>query len=58
MREIAARLQAGLAPEAVAARVLDAIRNGELYVFTHPDMREGGDERFAAIQAATDGATR
>jgi short-subunit dehydrogenase len=52
--EIARRLQAGLEPDAVAARVLEAIRNGELYVFTHPHMREGVDERFAAIQAAMD----
>jgi NAD(P)-dependent dehydrogenase (short-subunit alcohol dehydrogenase family) len=52
--EIATRLQAGLDPAAVAARVLDAIRSDELYVFTHPDMRNGVDERFAAIQAAMD----
>jgi NAD(P)-dependent dehydrogenase (short-subunit alcohol dehydrogenase family) len=52
--EIAMRLQAGLDPAAVAARVLDAIRNDELYVFTHPSMREWVDERFAAIQAAMD----
>jgi NAD(P)-dependent dehydrogenase (short-subunit alcohol dehydrogenase family) len=52
--EIARRLQAGLEPDAVAARVLEAIRDGELYVFTHPNMREGVDERFAAIQAAMD----
>jgi NAD(P)-dependent dehydrogenase (short-subunit alcohol dehydrogenase family) len=52
--EIARRLQAGLEPDAVAARVLEAIRDGELYVFTHPKMREGVDERFAAIQAAMD----
>jgi NAD(P)-dependent dehydrogenase (short-subunit alcohol dehydrogenase family) len=52
--EIARRLQDGLDPAAVAARVLDAIRNDELYVFTHPKMREGVDERFAAIQAAMD----
>jgi NAD(P)-dependent dehydrogenase (short-subunit alcohol dehydrogenase family) len=50
--EIALRLEAGLEPDAVAARVLDAIRNDELYVFTHPDSREAVDERFAAIQAA------
>jgi NAD(P)-dependent dehydrogenase (short-subunit alcohol dehydrogenase family) len=50
--EIAARLQAGLDPAAVAVLVLDAIRNDELYVFTHPDMRGWVDERFAAIQAA------
>jgi NAD(P)-dependent dehydrogenase (short-subunit alcohol dehydrogenase family) len=55
--EIATRLQAGLDPSAVAARVLEAIRNDELYVFTHPDMRDGVDQRFAAIQAAMDKVT-
>ena len=52
--EITSRLQAGLDPAAVAERVLDAIRNDELYVFTHPNMREAVDGRFAAIQAAMD----
>jgi NAD(P)-dependent dehydrogenase (short-subunit alcohol dehydrogenase family) len=52
--EIASRLQAGLDPAAVAERVLDAIRNDELYLFTHPNMRGEVDERFAAIQAAMD----
>jgi NAD(P)-dependent dehydrogenase (short-subunit alcohol dehydrogenase family) len=56
--EIAMRLQAGLDPADVAARVLDAIRNDELYVFTHPNMREEVDERFAAIQAAMDRVVR
>jgi len=54
--EIAQRLQAGLDPSEVAARVLDAIRDDELYVFTHPEMRAGIDERFAAIEAAIDKA--
>jgi NAD(P)-dependent dehydrogenase (short-subunit alcohol dehydrogenase family) len=52
--EIASRLQAALDPAAVAERVLDAIRNDELYVFTHPNMRGEVDERFAAIQTAMD----
>jgi NAD(P)-dependent dehydrogenase (short-subunit alcohol dehydrogenase family) len=52
--EIASRLQAGLDPAAVAERVLDAVRNDELYVFTHPNMRGEVDQRFAAIQAAMD----
>jgi NAD(P)-dependent dehydrogenase (short-subunit alcohol dehydrogenase family) len=52
--EIASRLQAGLDPAAVAERVLDAIRNDEFYVFTHPNMRGEVDARFAAIQAAMD----
>jgi NAD(P)-dependent dehydrogenase (short-subunit alcohol dehydrogenase family) len=52
--EIARRLQDGLDPAAVAVRVLDAIRSDEFYIFTHPNMRDGVDERFAAIQAAMD----
>jgi len=56
--EIARRLQAGLEPVAVAARVLAAIRNDELYVFTHPEMRGEVEQRFAAIQTAMDKAAR
>ena len=51
---IAASIAAGLDPADVAARVLAAIREDELYVFTHPDMRGAVDERFATIQAAMD----
>jgi NAD(P)-dependent dehydrogenase (short-subunit alcohol dehydrogenase family) len=51
---IARELQAGLDPAAVAARVFAAIRENELYVFTHPNMRAEVDGRFAAIQAAMD----
>jgi NAD(P)-dependent dehydrogenase (short-subunit alcohol dehydrogenase family) len=47
-------VEAGIDPADVAARVLSAIRNDELYVFTHPNMREAADGRFAAIQAAMD----
>ncbi len=53
---IAERLQSGLDPAEVAARVLAAIRNDELYVFTHPEMRAPMEERFAAISAAMDRA--
>ncbi len=52
--EIARRLQAGLDPSDVATRVVAAIRNDELYIFTHPNMRDEVDARFAAIQAAMD----
>jgi NAD(P)-dependent dehydrogenase (short-subunit alcohol dehydrogenase family) len=55
--EIGRRLQAGLDPSAVTARVLDAIRTGELYIFTHPHMRGEVEERFAAILAAMDKVT-
>jgi NAD(P)-dependent dehydrogenase (short-subunit alcohol dehydrogenase family) len=53
---IAERLRAGLDASVIAERVLAAIRAGELYVFTHPEMREELGERFAAIMAAMDKA--
>jgi len=57
---LAARLtelsRSGLDPSDVAARALIAIREGELYVFTHPQMRAEVEERFAAILAAMDKA--
>jgi NAD(P)-dependent dehydrogenase (short-subunit alcohol dehydrogenase family) len=52
--EIARQLQAGLDPANVAARVLAAIREDQLYVFTHPGMRAEVEDRFAAILAAMD----
>jgi NAD(P)-dependent dehydrogenase (short-subunit alcohol dehydrogenase family) len=54
--QLAERLQSGLDPSDVAARVLAAIREDELYVFTHPEMRAELEERFAAIMAAMDKA--
>ena len=54
IRRAPRRIEAGLDPAEIAARVLAAIRHDELYVFTHPDMREQVDERFAAIQRAMD----
>jgi len=44
--------KAGLDPADVAARTLAAIRAGELYVFTHPEMHGEVTDRFAAIEAA------
>jgi NAD(P)-dependent dehydrogenase (short-subunit alcohol dehydrogenase family) len=55
--ELARRIEAGLDPADVASRVMAAIRNDELYVFTHPNMRAEVDCRFAAIQAAMDRVT-
>jgi NAD(P)-dependent dehydrogenase (short-subunit alcohol dehydrogenase family) len=51
---ITASIAAGLDPADVAARVIAAIRDDELYVFTHPQMRGHVEARFAAIQAAMD----
>ena len=57
---LAARLaqqsHAGLDPSEVARQVLTAIREDELYVFTHQEMRDEVEERFAAIIAALDKA--
>lgn len=55
--EIAKNLQAGLDPADVAARVIAAIRDDRLYIFTHPGMRAEVEDRFAAILAAMDAVT-
>ena len=55
--EIARQIATGLDPADVAARVLNAIRDDELYIFSHPNMREFVDGRFAAIKAAMEGVT-
>jgi NAD(P)-dependent dehydrogenase (short-subunit alcohol dehydrogenase family) len=49
-------VQSGLDPSQFAALVLAAIREDELYVFSHPELRTRVDERFAAITAALDKA--
>lgn len=46
----------GLDPADVARRVLAAIQANELYVFTHPEMRNEVEDRFTAITAAFDKA--
>ena len=55
--EIARQIEAGLDPATVATRVLTAIREDQLYVFTHPGMRAEVEARFAAILAAMDGVS-
>ena len=54
LAQLAERLQSGLDPSDVAARVLAAIREEELYAFTHPEMRDEVEDRFAAILADMD----
>lgn len=51
-------LRNGLDPANVAARVLDAIRANDLYIFTHPEMHAEVEARFAAIRAAMDKAEK
>ena len=52
--EIARKIEAGLDPAFVAARVLTAIREDELYIFTHHGVRAEVEPRFSAILAALD----
>jgi NAD(P)-dependent dehydrogenase (short-subunit alcohol dehydrogenase family) len=54
LAQLTERLQSGLDPSDVAARVVAAIRQEELYVFTHPEMRAEVEDRFGAILAAMD----
>lgn len=54
--EAAAMVLAGIDPDIVGGRVLEAIKAGELYIFTHPQMREFVQARFNNILAAFDTA--
>jgi NAD(P)-dependent dehydrogenase (short-subunit alcohol dehydrogenase family) len=45
-------IDAGLAPEIVGERVVEAISAGELYIFTHPNYRKVVQARFKAIDDA------
>ena len=54
--QLAELSHSGLDPSDVAQRILAAIRQDELYVFTHPEMRAEVEERFSAIRAALDKA--
>jgi len=51
---LAEQVRTGMDPAEVARQVLAAIRNDELYVFTHPETREAVQERFRSILAAFD----
>jgi NAD(P)-dependent dehydrogenase (short-subunit alcohol dehydrogenase family) len=46
----------GIPAGPVAARVVEAIKDGELYVFTHPEFKAVTQARFEAILAAFDKA--
>ncbi|MCW5745498.1 MAG: SDR family NAD(P)-dependent oxidoreductase [Alphaproteobacteria bacterium] len=50
--QVAGLIDAGLDPDVVAARTLSAIRDDDLYVFTHPEMHHEVEARFAAIRSA------
>jgi NAD(P)-dependent dehydrogenase (short-subunit alcohol dehydrogenase family) len=54
--EAAQAVLSGIDPDVVGARVLEAVKAGETYIFTHPNMREFVQARFAGIMAAFDAA--
>ncbi len=54
--QLADLLRAGMSVDEVAARVMAAIRDDDLYVFTHPEMRGVLEDRFRRILAAYDKA--
>ena len=54
--EVGKLIADGMSAAEVAARVMQAIRDNDLYIFTHPDMRPSVDTRFARIGAAFDKA--
>lgn len=49
-------LAAGWHPDRIGARVLDAIRAGEFFIFTHPATREWVERRHARLMASFDRA--
>lgn len=46
----------GIDPDVVGTRVVEGVRDGELYIFTHPHYKDFVAARFAAIGAAFDKA--
>jgi NAD(P)-dependent dehydrogenase (short-subunit alcohol dehydrogenase family) len=53
---VAEALRTGIDPAELALRTLAAIRDGDLWVFTHPEMRPALEDRFRRIAAAYDKA--
>jgi NAD(P)-dependent dehydrogenase (short-subunit alcohol dehydrogenase family) len=56
-REAAAQqVLSGIDPDIVGGRVLEAVKAGELHIFTHPNMKPFAEQRFQMILAAFDRA--
>jgi len=47
-------VQSGIPVEPVGNRVVEAIKDNDLYIFTHPEMKAFVELRFANILAAFD----
>jgi short-subunit dehydrogenase len=55
-REAAENVLHGIDPEIVGARVVEAVKAGELYIFTHPATRDFVEARYQTIRSAFDAA--
>lgn len=49
-------VQAGIPADVVGACVLEAVRDNDFYIFTHPDMRRAVEQRFGRIMEGFDKA--
>ncbi|MDO8422385.1 MAG: SDR family NAD(P)-dependent oxidoreductase [Parvibaculum sp.] len=49
-------VQAGIPADVVGACVLEAVRDNDFYIFTHPDMRPAVEQRFGRIMEGFDKA--
>jgi NAD(P)-dependent dehydrogenase (short-subunit alcohol dehydrogenase family) len=54
LRDTEAMVKAGMPTEPVGQRVVEAIKDNDLYIFTHVEFRAPVEARFAAIMAAFD----
>jgi NAD(P)-dependent dehydrogenase (short-subunit alcohol dehydrogenase family) len=54
--DLSSPVLSGISTEPVAARVVEAVKGDELYIFTHPEMRGAVEARFQRILAAFDTA--
>jgi NAD(P)-dependent dehydrogenase (short-subunit alcohol dehydrogenase family) len=57
LREAAENVLHGIDPEIVGARVIEAVKAGELHIFTHPAMRDFVEARFQTIRSAFDASS-
>jgi hypothetical protein len=57
MRDATAQqVLSGIDPDIVGERVLEAVKAGELCIFTHPNMKSLVEQRFEMILSAFDRA--
>ena len=50
--QLAALVRSGREPDEIAEKTMRGIRDNELYIFTHPELRSILEDRFQRILAA------